>query len=84
MEDEQKKELIKILGLSDGTNYQAKISSWSEIFVEIGKLQEKASRKEQEILFTNPSVPTEHIPTDTQLFHYHGLTKCFRNPCFSC
>ena len=67
--EDYQKDLSKILGLTKGDefNYQTKtkVAAWPEIFVAIGKLQEKAKRNESEI--TSGTINVPYVGTGTTL-----------------
>ena len=87
MED-YKKELIEILGLSNGSSYNSKVASWAEIFVEIGRLKERASKRDKEsgfpIYTPIPNFPNPNITQPLVPVHYHGAQPCYNNPCVWC
>lgn len=67
----EQKELAKILGLSPA-------ASWSEIYVEIGRLKEMANRPQ------TINYPMNPMPLNNPNLHYHGAKPCYQNPCVTC
>lgn len=86
--EEHQKELVKILGLNSGRGLVGSridtLPTWAEIYVEIGKLKEKAENPEKEIRYYPSNNPTNNpIPlvNNNPNLHYHGSIPCYNNPC---
>lgn len=74
----------KILGV---LNTPQKLSqdipaSWEEIFVEIGKLQERANKPP--VKEWMPYSPVGPQLLGNQQVHYHNGQPCYKNPCVWC
>ena len=69
-QDFMKDQLVKALNLPNE-------ATWADIFVEIGKLKERA-KNQSEYTFTYPDFQSE-TP-----YHYHNGMKCYNNPCTWC
>ena len=79
---ELREKFSKVLGIVNST--QATLNGappfWEAIFVEIGRLQERASRPMQPIYPINPQpslAGQSEVP-----HHYHNGPRCYKNPCY--
>jgi len=88
---ELREKFSKVLGapyttrsMYDSTSSRATYS-WEEIFNEIGKLQERATFRESDLIRreTEP-YPYKDEPSQKQPPHYHNGSPCYNNPCITC
>lgn len=87
MENEPQEAISKLLGLDKELLYGKKVTAtWPEIYAEIGRLKEQASRPPQVVkeLWPNTNPTPLHYPEKNPNLHYHGTMPCYQNPCFWC
>ena len=75
-EKEAQTELSEILGIKKYKHGGSLPATWSEIYVEIGRLQERAVRNLNQPVW-NPPQEVNQNPN----LHYHNGMPCYNNPC---